>query len=51
MLHQRHDHEAAAEGERADLERDPRERGEAAGRYGDGRKDRDERRKSERTAT
>ena len=29
VLHQRHDHEAAAEGERADLEGDPRDRAEA----------------------
>ena len=32
VLHQRDDHEAAAVGERADLERDPREREQPAGR-------------------
>ena len=34
VLHQRHDHEAAPIGERADLEGDPRDRGEAPGREG-----------------
>jgi hypothetical protein len=31
VLHQRHDHEAAAVRQRADLERDPRQRTEATG--------------------
>ncbi len=43
VLHERDDHEAASVGERADLERDPGEREEAARRCGDGRHDRNRR--------